>query len=83
MFKKKTSAAAALISDIRAVTAALARANAAAAQCTDPLLFESTIYEIKYLQTRYAYLTNLARSAGIESRSFMPVERGRLWKKSS
>lgn len=83
MFKKKNPAANTLIAEIRAVTTALSHANAAAEHCTDPLLFESTIYEIKYLQTRYAYLTNLARRENIRSRSFNPSVRGQLWKKSS
>lgn len=84
MLKKKNRADAALIAQIQSVTDALARANSAAAQCADPLLFESTVYEIKYLQTRYAYLMNVARESGLSSKSYAAGKsRGAAWKRSS
>ena len=86
MFKRKKRADAALAAQIRAVGEQLSRANANAAQCADPLLFESTVYEIKYLQTRYAYLMGLARDCGLQSTwdgGKGGRKRGGLWKKSS
>ena len=84
MFKKKSRADTALIAEIQSVTDALARANSAAAQCADPLLFESTVYEIKYLQPRYAYLMNVARESGLSGRNYTDRKnRGAAWKRSS
>ncbi len=84
MLRKKNKADAALAAQIRAVGEQLSRANSAAAQCADPLLFESTVYEIRYLQTRYAYLMKLARACGLENTwDDRGKKRGGLWKKSS
>lgn len=84
MFHKKDKADAALAAQIRAVGEQLSRADSNAAQCADPLLFESTVYEIKYLQTRYAYLMELARRSGLHSDwDGGRKKRGWLWKKSS
>ena len=70
MFKKKDEAAKALISQIHSIAGSLKKANGALACCQDPLLLESTIYEIKYLETRYAYLLKKARENNISVQKF-------------
>ena len=82
MLKKKNRADAALTAQIRTLGENLARVNAAAAQCADPVLFESMVYEIKYLQTRYQYLVMLARERGLQAEPAVG-KRGWKWKKSS
>ena len=77
MFKKKKRADAALIADIRSTAALLARAHSAAGECADPLLLESAVYRIKYLEARYAYLTRLAREKGVAARKFIPAHGGK------
>ena len=84
MLKRKNRADAALEAQIRTLGEKLARANADASQCADPVLFESLVYEIKYLQTRCSYFLKLARERGLY---IEPGEKGRkkgeIWKKSS
>lgn len=70
MFKKKDETAKALISQINAVAGSLKRANGALSCCQDPLLLESTVYEIKYLETRYAYLIKKARENNVSVQNF-------------
>ena len=84
MRKKKNRSENLLLAEIQSVSAALTHANHAVEQCTDPLLLESIVYEIKYLQTRHAYLMNMARKAELSENVENPANiRGELWKKFS
>ena len=74
MFRKKNRFNAELISQINAVSGALARANSSLDECSDCLLMEATMYKIKYLETEYAYLLKIAKENGICGNTFLKVK---------
>jgi len=55
---------AALIESIREILSSLAAARSCFRESSDPDLLEAAVYEIKYLQARYAYLIGRARESG-------------------
>ena len=74
MFRKKNRFNAELISQINDVSGALARANSSLDECSDPLLLESTVYRIKYLKAKYAYLMKTAKENGVCDETFSKVK---------